>query len=230
MERVGVQPARSLPTGFPSLDRSLQTGGLPRARITEVFGPANCGKTALALQIVAHSQRNRASAAWIDAEHAFDPAFATALGVHLEDLPVAAPESAEDAMEITRHFVESDAVDLVVVDSAAALVPRLELETGVGILKLQTRVLGTALRHVVRSAARSDTSILFLNQARTRMDGSGETSAGGAPLKLHAAVRIALNKRAGGVHFRILKNKFGASFASGSLEWRPGAGFVDAHA
>jgi recombination protein RecA len=227
MDGTGAPPVPALPTGFASLDQALGIGGLPRGRIVELFGPANCGKSALALQTAAHLQRIGSSAVWIDAEHTFDAGFAASLGIDLAALPVVVPQSAEEALEIAGQFAASRAVDLVVVDSAAALVPALELETGLDVARLQTRVLATALRRIARTALRSGACMLFVNQARNRMDGSGETSAGGAPLKLHAFVRITLAKRPGSVRFRLLKNKAGSAFGRGSLEWRPGAGFID---
>ena len=223
---------QALPTGFAVLDRALGIGGLPRGRITEIFGPANCGKTALALQAIAFGQEMGAAAAWIDAEHAFDPGFATRLGVDLARLPVAEPAAAEEALEITRRLAASGAVDLVVVDSAAALVPRIELEAGLGAggASLQSRVLGSELRRLTVVARRTGVAILFLNQTRTRLEASAgelETSAGGPSLKLHSAVRIALAASGRTVRFRILKNELAAPFATGELEWHPGTGFVE---
>jgi len=222
--------AAGLPTGFAQLDRALGVGGLPRGRISEIFGPPSCGKTALALQIVAHVQRCGGAAAWIDAEHAFSPAFGVQLGADMSRLPVATPDSAEQAGEITRRFVASGALDLVVIDSAAALVPELETGTMIGSSGLQSRVLGSELRKLSVAAARSGASVLFLNQVRIRMDraaGELETSAGGPGLKLHAAARIALAATGRTVRFRIVKNSFGAAFATGNLRWREGAGFTE---
>lgn len=223
---------KALPTGFAVLDRALGVGGLPRGRITEIFGPANCGKTALALQAIAHGQRLGAAAAWIDAEHAFDPGFATRLGVDLVRMPVAEPTSAEEALDMTRRLAASGAIDLVVVDSAAALVPRIELDAGMaaGSASLQSRVLGSELRRLVVVARRTGVAILFLNQTRTRLEvsaGELETSAGGPSLKLYSAVRIALAATGRMVRFRVLKNELAAPFAIGELEWRPGSGFVE---
>jgi recombination protein RecA len=222
---------QALPTGFGVLDRALGVGGLPRGRITEIFGPANCGKTALALQAIAYGQQTGSAAAWIDAEHAFDPGFAGRLGVDLARLPVAEPASAEEALEMTRRLAASGAIDLVVVDSAAALVPRLELEAGIvaGSASLQSRVLGSELRRLLWVAHRSGVAVVFLNQTRTRLEASAgelETSAGGPSLKLHAAVRIVLATTGRTVRFRILKNALAAPFATGELQWHPGSGFA----
>jgi recombination protein RecA len=227
-----LPPDQSLPTGFAVLDRALGIGGLPRGRITEVFGPANSGKTALALQAIAHGQRLGSAAAWIDAEHSFDPGFASKLGVDLARLPVAEPASAEEALEMTRRLAASGAIDLVVVDSAAALVPQIELDSGMTAVtaSLQSRVLGSELRRLVSVVRRTGVAILFLNQTRTRLETSAgelETSAGGPSLKLYAAVRVTLAATGKRVRFRILKNELATPFTTGELEWRPGSGFVE---
>ena len=220
----------ALPTGFPALDRALGIGGLPRGRITEIFGPANSGKTALALQAIAHAQSTGAAAAWIDAEHAFDARFAAKLGVDLERLPVAELASAEEALEVTRRLAASGAVELVVVDSAAALVPQVEIEAGIGAAgaSLQSRVLGSELRRLAVVVRRTGVAMLFLNQTRTREAPAGEleTSAGGPSLKLYAAIRIALAATGRTVRFRVLKNELAAAFVTGELHWSPGQGFV----
>jgi recombination protein RecA len=231
MESRPVGPA--IATGFALLDSALGGGGLPRGRIVELFGPSASGKTTLALQVIARLQRSGSMAGWIDAEHTFDPAYAARLGVAIERLPLAQPDSAEQALEIARQLALSGAVDLLVVDSAAALVPRLELETGIGVSGpgLHGRVLASGLRGLSVTAAKTGTSLVFLNQIRSRMESSGgeaETSAGGAPLKLHAAVRIALGPGAGKrVRFLVLKNKAAAAFGEGELEWNQGLGFVE---
>jgi recombination protein RecA len=224
----GPRRAAALPTGFANLDRGLGIGGFPRGRIVEIFGPAASGKTALALSCVAHLQREGGAGAWIDAEHVFDPLFAQQLGIDVTALPIAEPASAEDAFEIARRFALSGALELVVIDSAAALAPQLELaalETGGG--SLQSRVLGSGLRRLSAVAARSGVCLLFLNQTRFHLGTSApasETSAGGPSLKLHAAVRIALAVHGTRVIFRVVKNKCGAAFASGELDCRPLSG------
>ena len=233
LSRMESRPAApAIATGFAALDSALG-GGLPRGRIAELFGPSSSGKTTLALQVVARLQRNGSTAAWIDADHTFDPAYAARLGVVIERLPVVQPDSAEQALEIARQLAGSGAVELLVIDSAAALVPRLELETGIGMSShgLHGRVLASGLRSLSMALARAGATLVFLNQTRSRMDPSGgeaETSAGGAALKLHAAVRIALGQGAGKrVRFRVLKNKAAAAFGEGELEWNQGAGFVE---
>jgi recombination protein RecA len=219
-----------MPTGFASLDAALG-GGFPRGRILELFGPPSSGKTTLALQAVAHLQAAGLTAGWIDADHTLDPAYAGALGVSIERLVALQPAYAEEALEMARRLAASAAVDLLVVDSAAALVPRLELETGIGEsgLGLQARVLASGLRRLAAEAARSGAVTLFLNQMRGRSEAGGEeTTAGGPSLKLYAAARIALQPAPGArVRFRILKNKAAASFASGELRWTGAKGFAE---
>jgi recombination protein RecA len=224
LARMQSRTPGALATGFPPLDLSLGVGGLPRGSIVELFGPSASGKTTLALQIVAHAQQAGSPAAWIDADHTFDAAYASKLCVNLEALPVGQPESAEEALEVTRQLAVSGAVDLVVVDSAAALVPRIELETslGEGGAGIQSRVLASGLRKLAASA-RTGAVILFLNQTR---GGENEVSAGGPGLKLYAAVRIFLEPAPGGVRFRTVKNKVAAPFSSGELQWGSAVGFV----
>ena len=229
LARMEGEPASAIPTRFSALDDALG-GGLPRARMVEIFGPSGCGKTTLAIQVIAHLQRDGASAAWIDADHTFDPAYAAKLGVDVERLPLAQPETAEQALDIARTLAASGAVDLIVIDSAAALAPRLEVEAGIGESApgLQSRVLGSELRKLSGVIRRSEASVLFLNQMRNRPGGEGETSAGGPPLKLFAAVRVVLLPAGGSrVRLRVLKNKAAEGLAGREMEWRRGSGFVE---
>jgi recombination protein RecA len=224
-----MQPPRlsGIPTGFPALDETLGAGGLPRGHIVEIFGPAGSGKTTLLLQIAANVQREGHTAAWIDADHSFDPGWAAQLGVDTESMPLAQPLSAEQALEIARTLAASGAVDLLIVDSAAALVPKLEVELGLDSPPgLHSRVMASELRTLARTLARSEACVVFLNQARNR-EGGGETSAGGSPLKLHASVRIML-ARGGGprVSLRTLKNKAAEGVAGRELVWQSGGGFA----
>jgi recombination protein RecA len=219
-----------LSTGFPQLD-SVLGGGWPRGRIVEMFGPSSSGKTTLALQTIAHLQEQQGSAAWIDADHTFDPTYAAGLGVSIENVPVAQPDSAEQALEIAHRLAASHAIDLLMLDSAAALVPHLEIsanlgESGSG---LQSRVLASGLRRLSRTALNSGTVIVFLNQTRSKWDPSAgeiETSAGGAPLKLFAALRIALLPAPGRVRVRVVKNKAAEAFQEAVLPWKSGYGFT----
>ena len=217
----------SIVTPWPEFNRALGTGGLPRGRIVEVFGPSGSGKTTVALHVAASVQKNGGAAAWIDAEHAFDPAYAVSLGVALGGLPVAQPETAEQAFEIARHLVASGALDLLVIDSAAALVPALELETELGAASagLHSRALTSGLQKLARAVAKGDVTVLFLNQVRSRPDVSGgaETTAGGPSLKLYAALRVALDADSGRIRFRVLKNKPAEAFRQGELRLESGA-------
>lgn len=220
--------ALQIPSGLASLDAALG-GGFPRGRIVEIFGAESTGKTTLALQAAAHAIDAGSSAAWIDAEHVFDPTPASRHGIAMERLLLAQPDSAEQALEMARRLLESRALDLLVIDSAAALVPGVELETGLGEGShgLHSRVLASGLRRVSSMAARSGAVVLALNQSRSRAEGEGETSAGGPPLKLYAAVRIALESARGDeVRFRVLKNKAGKAFAAGKLRWEDGWKFA----
>ena len=219
-------------SGFRALDEALG-GGFPRGHMVELFGPSGCGKTTLAIQCVAHAQKSRLTAAWIDAEHTFDPGYAARLGVEVEHMPFAHPASAEQGLEIARTLANSSAVDLIVVDSAAALVPRLELEAGIGsdAPGLHSRVLASGLLKLSHSLVRSGACAVFLNQMRNRPGasaGEGETSAGGVPLKLFAAVRIALIPSAGArLVLRVRKNKVAESMPERTLDRRRDTGFAE---
>jgi recombination protein RecA len=232
LTRTLVEPHLSLaiPSGLAQLDAALG-GGFPRGRIVEIFGPPSSGKTALALQAVAHAQQCGWGAAWIDADHTFDAAFAAAQGVQLEKLAVAEPDSAEQAMEMARRLTASSAIDVLVIDSAAALTPFVELaapmgESGAG---LQARALASGFRKLAAEAARMGVAALALNQTRGRAEtGDEETTAGGPPLRLHAAVRIALAPAARDrVRFRVLKNKASRPFGEGELRLSAAGGLTE---
>jgi recombination protein RecA len=229
--QLGNRPLRAvapLPTGLPVLDRVLG-GGLPRGTLTEIYGPSGCGKTTLALQLAGNLQRAGFAPAWIDADRTFDSARATSLGVNMDHMPVVEPGSAEQAAEIACQLLLCGALDLIVVDSFAALAPELELETGMETVapSLHGRVLASALRKLAFAARRSGASLLFLNQLRMRLETGGAPlpiSAGGPALKLHATVRIAVALPEGGrARFRVMKNHAGGAFARGELLWRDGA-------
>ena len=227
-DRPGLGDA--IPTGFARLDSALGTGGVPRGAMIEIFGPT-CGKTTLALQIAAHLQDSGYSAAWIDADGTFDPAYASQLGVVLERLPVLRPDSAEQALEIACRLVASGGIDLLAVDPAAALTPELEREAAIGTSGpgLHGRVLASGLRRLSRAAARAGAAVLFVNQARTRLDTAAESSAGGPALKLYAALRIRVAPGPPrSMQFQVLKNRAGWAFREGTLEWLAGRGFSKA--
>jgi len=218
-------PLEAISSGFAAIDVALGIGGFPRGRIVEISGPEACGKTTLGLRAIAEVQRRGGTAALIDADRTFDARRAAALGVQLESLVIAAPEWGEQALEIVRSLASSGAVDLIVVDSAAALVPKLELETSLEAASpgLHAAVLSRALRRLAPAAARTGTCVLFLNQLRSAAPGeAGETTAGGRALKTYAAVRAELRPVASPakVRFRVLKNKFAAAPAETEVEIR----------
>jgi len=184
-----------IPTGSPSLDIALGVGGVPRGRVTEIFGPESSGKTTLALHVIAESQRQGGAAAFIDAEHAMDAAYAAKLGVNMEELLVSQPDTGEQALEIADMLVLSGAIELVVIDSVAALVPRAEIEGEMGDhhVGLQARLMSQALRKLAGNLARSGTAMIFINQIRMKigvMFGNPETTSGGNALKFYASVRL----------------------------------------
>lgn len=189
----------SLPTGIISLDSILGVGGIPRGRVVEIFGPESSGKTTLTLCIIAEVQSKSGVAAFIDAEHAFDPNYAKVVGVKLDDLLVSQPDTGEQALEIAETLIRSNAVDVVVIDSVAALVPKAEIEGNMGDAQmgLQARLMSQALRKLTAAISKSKTSVVFINQIREKigvMFGSPETTTGGRALKFYSSVRIDLRK------------------------------------
>ena len=191
----GVRNVSAIPTGALSLDLALGIGGVPRGRVVEIFGPEASGKTTLALHVVAEAQRNGGIAAFIDAEHALDPVYAKALGVDVDELLISQPDTGEQALEITDMLIRSGALDVVVIDSVAALVPRAELEGDMGDVHmgLQARLMSQALRKLAGTINRSETTAIFINQLREKigvMFGSPETTPGGRALKFYSSVRI----------------------------------------
>ena len=201
--RLGAQDAsdgiEAIPTGSLSLDLALGIGGVPRGRVVEVYGPEASGKTTLSLSIVANAQRLGGVAAFIDAEHALDPGYARNLGVDTDDLLISQPDTGEQALDITEVLVRSGAVDVIVVDSVAALVPRAEIEGDMGDshVGLQARLMSQALRKLAGSIARSKTCVVFINQIRMKigvMFGNPETTSGGRALKFYASVRLDIRR------------------------------------
>jgi recombination protein RecA len=189
----------SIPTGALALDIALGVGGVPRGRIVEIFGPESSGKTTLALHIIAEAQRAGGLAAFIDAEHALDPTYAQAIGVDLENLYFSQPDNGEQALEIADTLVRSGALDVVVIDSVAALVPRAEIEGEMGDshVGLQARLMSQALRKLSGSLSRSGTTAIFINQLREKigvMFGSPETTPGGRALKFYSSVRLDIRR------------------------------------
>jgi len=190
---------QAIPTGSLALDAALGIGGVPRGRITEIFGPESSGKTTLAQHIIAETQRLGGVAAFIDVEHAMDPSYATKCGVDVDNLYISQPDTGEQALEITEALVRSGAVDVIVIDSVAALVPRAEIEGEMGDahMGLQARLMSQALRKLVGAIKRSNTAVIFTNQLRMKIGvlfGNPETTTGGNALKFYAAVRLDIRR------------------------------------
>ena len=196
--RLGSEDIKQIPsisTGALSLDLAIGIGGIPRGRVVEIFGPESSGKTTLALHVAAEAQKAGGVAAFIDAEHALDPIYARALGVDIDELLVSQPDTGEQALEITDMLIQSGGVDIVVIDSVAALVPKAEIEGEMGDhhIGLQARLMSQALRKLTGSIGKSGTTVIFINQIREKigvMWGSPETTSGGRALKFYASVRI----------------------------------------
>lgn len=218
----------SIPTGAITLDAAIGIGGVPRGRVIEVFGPESSGKSTLALHIVANAQRKGGIAAYIDAEHALDPAYATKLGVNIDDLLISQPDSGEEALNILEMLARSNAIDVIVVDSVAALVPKSELEGEIGdqFVGLQARLMSQALRKLTATLSNSNTCAIFINQIREKigvMYGSPETTTGGRALKFYSSLRLDIRRLAsikGGdnaeignrVKVKVVKNKLAPPF------------------
>ncbi len=234
-----VIPVTVIPSGSISLDAALGVGGFPRGRVIEVYGPESSGKTTLALHVIAEAHRAGGTAAFIDAEHALDPVYARKLGVDVENLLVSQPDYGEQALEITAALIGSRVVDVVVVDSVAALVPKAELEGDMGDshMGLQARLMSQALRKLTGLVARTNTCLIFINQIREKigvMFGNPETTTGGRALKFYASVRMDVRRTASikegedivgsRLRVKIVKNKLASPFREVEIELIHGEG------
>jgi recombination protein RecA len=220
-------PVEVISTGSLAIDNALGAGGFPRGRVVEVFGPESSGKTTLALHVIAEAQRNGGAAAFIDAEHALDPIYAANLGVDTENLIVSQPDYGEQALEIAQALVNSQAVDVIVVDSVAALTPKAEIEGEMGDshMGLQARMMSQALRKLTAAVSKANTCLVFINQLREKigvMFGNPETTTGGRALKFYASVRVEVRRTTAikdgetvignRTKIKIVKNKIAAPF------------------